>query len=120
MAVLIKSDGSQHDYPNYTTLAGKQAAVGGLIQPVYLDNKLLLVNEEGLIHQLPVNETASATGAASRKRRCHPCNASAIRQVAPSVRQSCPRIRHFHRGWFARRDLLIDRRIPIRRIDRTA
>lgn len=60
MAVLIKSDGSQHDYPNYTTLEGKQAAVGGLIQPVYLDNKVLLVNEEGLIHQLPLNETASA------------------------------------------------------------
>lgn len=60
MAVLIKSDGSQHDYPEYDTLQGKQKAVGGYIEPVYFDNKVLLVNEEGLIHQLPVNDTASS------------------------------------------------------------
>ena len=46
MATLIKSDGSQHDYP--------------YIEPVYLDGKVLIVNEEGLITDLPLNETASS------------------------------------------------------------
>ena len=60
MATLIKSDGSQHDYPNFVGLEAKQEAVGGYIEPVYLDGKVLIVNEEGLITDLPLNETASS------------------------------------------------------------
>ena len=37
-----------------------QAAVGGLIEAVYLpDGRLMYVNEEGLLKGLPVNEMAS-------------------------------------------------------------
>ena len=59
MATLIKSDGSQYDYPNFVGYEAKQEAVGGYFEPVYLDGKVLIVNEEGLITDLPLNETAS-------------------------------------------------------------
>jgi hypothetical protein len=35
-------------------------AVDGYIEPVYLSDKVILVNEEGLLRSLPVNEEASA------------------------------------------------------------
>ena len=34
-------------------------AVDGYIEPVYLSDKVILVNEEGLLRSLPVNEEAS-------------------------------------------------------------
>lgn len=59
MGLLIKTDGTQN--PNYEakTLAQMQQAVGGWIEPIYINNKVILVNEEGLIMNLDYNETAS-------------------------------------------------------------
>ena len=45
------------------TLEEAQAVVGGYIEPVYLPGKrVLYVNEEGLLHGLPLNERASIVG----------------------------------------------------------
>jgi hypothetical protein len=59
MALLIKTNGTQN--PNYEaeTLAQMQKAVGGFIEPIYINDKVILVNEEGLIMNLEYNETAS-------------------------------------------------------------
>ncbi len=61
---LLKTDGTVQDYPpangKHYTLAELQAAVGGYIELVHLDDNLALVlNEEGKLHGLPVNERAS-------------------------------------------------------------
>ena len=46
--------------PKGYTLEALQAAVGGLIELVYITNGLVMVvNEEGLVHGLPFNFTAS-------------------------------------------------------------
>jgi hypothetical protein len=59
MALLIKTNGTQN--PNYEaeTLTQMQKAVGGFIEPIYINDKVILVNEEGLIMNLEYNETAS-------------------------------------------------------------
>ena len=59
MALLIKTNGTQN--PNYKaeTLTQMQKAVGGFIEPIYINDKVILVNEEGLIMNLEYNETAS-------------------------------------------------------------
>tara|TARA_B100001057_G_scaffold143322_1_gene143017 strand:+ start:5002 stop:5250 length:249 start_codon:yes stop_codon:yes gene_type:complete len=60
MATLIKSSG-QHidDYPS-DTLEQMQKAVGGYIEPVYTNNKVVVVDEEGLLKNLPLNIEVSA------------------------------------------------------------
>lgn len=59
MGLLIKTDGTEN--PNYeaNTLAQMQQAVGGWIEPIYFNEKVILVNEEGLLMNLDYNETAS-------------------------------------------------------------
>ena len=42
------------------TLAEAQTAVGGYVEVVRIDGRELLVNEEGLLRNLPVNREASA------------------------------------------------------------
>lgn len=60
MATLIKSSG-QHidDYPS-ATLEQMQKAVGGYIEPVYTHDKVVVVDEEGLLKNLPLNIEVSA------------------------------------------------------------
>ena len=63
--IIIHSDGAltavkPRDFKKFT-LEELQAFVGGFIQIVNLAaNKLLVVNEEGKLHNLPVNEKATA------------------------------------------------------------
>lgn len=62
MATLIKTDGSEETQYECRGLTSKQDAVGGLIEIVRLqepEGYVLVVNEEGLIHDLPHNELAS-------------------------------------------------------------
>lgn len=59
MAKLIKTSGKITEV-SVETLAEKQKAVGGWIELVYIpDNKVLIVNEEGLLLNLPYNRVAS-------------------------------------------------------------
>lgn len=60
MAKLIKANGvSQDDYP-ITNLKSMQDAVGGYIEPLYTSQVVILVNEEGLLQNLPLNIECSA------------------------------------------------------------
>ncbi len=60
MATLIKASGQRvDDYPS-DTLTQMQQAVGGYIEPVYTNNKVVIVNEEGLLKDLPLNIEVSA------------------------------------------------------------
>jgi len=59
-AITIKSDGTVE----VTKISGKlkslQDAVGGYIEALYLaDDLVMLVNEDGLMRQLPINKAAS-------------------------------------------------------------
>lgn len=57
--LLLRADGSQ-DVLNDDSLPVMQKAVGGLVEPVELPSGgLLLVNEEGLLQNLPVNPLAT-------------------------------------------------------------
>ena len=62
---IIKTDGSKHVIAPKNgkkfELEELQAFVGGFIQVIHLSkNKLLVVNEEGKLHNLPMNEKATA------------------------------------------------------------
>ena len=60
MIQLIKSDGNVTDNFTADTLKEKQDAVGGYIEIVYSNaDKVLIVNEEGRIKDLPFNVKAS-------------------------------------------------------------
>lgn len=60
MAIHIKVDGTVNTEYNYKGLKQKQKAVGGYIEPVCLrDGRVALINEEGLLRQLELNEKAS-------------------------------------------------------------
>lgn len=59
MATLIKSDGTIVEDIAIDSLAHQQQLVGGYIEYVYKDDKIFIVNEEGLLRSMPVNETAS-------------------------------------------------------------
>ena len=60
MAQLLKSDGEVIDNVDISSLEKMQELVGGYIEIIYLnDDKVLIVNEEGLILQLPFNQRAS-------------------------------------------------------------
>tara|TARA_R110002012_G_scaffold42523_2_gene115716 strand:+ start:10619 stop:10867 length:249 start_codon:yes stop_codon:yes gene_type:complete len=55
MATIIKSDGTRVENYNHEGLKAKQDAVGGYIEPVYTQKWVVLVNEEGLLKNLPLN-----------------------------------------------------------------
>lgn len=59
MAVLLKSDGSKEVDVQIKTLHQMQELVGGYIEIVYLKDKALVVNEEGLLKNLPINIQAT-------------------------------------------------------------
>jgi hypothetical protein len=64
MAKLITEDGMTREVipsnGESFTLEEMQRFVGGLIEPVYLDDeRIILVNEEGLLLNMPVNMRAS-------------------------------------------------------------
>jgi len=61
MATLIKTDGSVVEDYDVSSLEKLQQAVGGYIEIVTIDNKMcLVVNEESLLMELPVNNWASS------------------------------------------------------------
>ena len=56
---LLRSDGSCEDMPLVTTLDALQLLVGGYIEMVnFTDGSALIVNEEGLLLDLPDNPAA--------------------------------------------------------------
>lgn len=60
MARLLKSSGEILPNVSISTLKEMQELVGGYIEFIYTEKKLvLIVNEEGLIISLPVNQMAS-------------------------------------------------------------
>jgi len=60
MATLLKTDGTREVNVNIDTLKRKQELVGGLIELVHInEGRVLIVNEEGLIHGLPLNQEAT-------------------------------------------------------------
>ena len=60
MNEVIYTDGTRDRIPGKLSLSEMQGKVGGLIEMVHLpDGQYLVVNEEGLIDGLPINETAS-------------------------------------------------------------
>jgi len=59
MATLIKSDGTIVEDIAIDSLAKQQELVDGYIEYIYKGDKIFIVNEEGLLRSMPVNETAS-------------------------------------------------------------
>ncbi len=60
MATLLKTDGTREVNVNIDTLKRKQELVGGYIELVHInEGRVLIVNEEGLIHRLPLNHEAT-------------------------------------------------------------
>ena len=59
MATIFKADGTKVKDYNHQGLEAKQKAVGGYIEPVYTSEWVVLVNEDGLFKNLPVNYEAS-------------------------------------------------------------
>jgi hypothetical protein len=53
-------DGKLTEYETKATLSDMQKAVGGYIEPVDVDDFTVMVNEEGLLIDLPLNLIASA------------------------------------------------------------
>ena len=59
MARLIKSNGDTIADYSCNSLKAMQDAVEGYIEPVYTSQWVVLVNEEGLLKNLPINIEAS-------------------------------------------------------------
>ena len=62
MATLIKADGTETELKpakKSLSLDELQAAVGGWIEQIRLGRDVMLVNEEGTMRELPINEKAS-------------------------------------------------------------
>ena len=59
MATIFKADGTKVKDYNHEGLEAKQKAVGGYIEPVYTSEGVVLVNEDGLFRNLPINYEAS-------------------------------------------------------------
>jgi len=59
MAVLLKADGSKQIDVDISTLKKMQEFVGGYVEFVYLRDKVLIVNEEGLLYGFPRNNQAT-------------------------------------------------------------
>lgn len=58
MAVVLKSNGMRVD-AKIDSLKQMQELVGGYVEFVYLNDKVLIVNEEGLLYGLPRNNQAT-------------------------------------------------------------
>jgi len=59
MAVVLKSNGSRERDVKINSLKQMQELVGGYVEFVYLNDKVLVVNEEGLLFGLPRNNQAT-------------------------------------------------------------
>jgi hypothetical protein len=59
MAVVLKSNGSRERDVKINSLKQMQELVGGYVEFVYLNDKVLIVNEEGLLYGLPRNNQAT-------------------------------------------------------------
>jgi hypothetical protein len=62
MATLLKTDGTARDISGSLTLTRMQHLVGGYIEVVRIDGgagAILVVDEEGLLKQKPLNVTAT-------------------------------------------------------------
>ena len=59
MAVVLKSNGSRERDVKINSLKQMQELVGGYVEFVYLKDKVLIVNEEGLLYGLPRNNQAT-------------------------------------------------------------
>jgi len=59
MAVVLKSNGVKHRDVKIISLKQMQELVGGYVEFVYLNDKVLIVNEEGLLYGLPRNNQAT-------------------------------------------------------------
>jgi len=59
MAVVLKSNGSRERDVKINSLKQMQELVGGYVEFVYLSDKVLIVNEEGLLYGLPRNNQAT-------------------------------------------------------------
>lgn len=59
MAVILKSNGSRERDVKIKSLKQMQELVGGYVEFVYLNEKVLIVNEEGLLFGLPRNNQAT-------------------------------------------------------------
>lgn len=59
MAQLIKTDGSIVNDVSVDTLQQQQQLVDGYIQYVYKEDKVFIVNEEGLLRSMDFNAKAS-------------------------------------------------------------
>ena len=59
MAVVLKSNGSRERDVKINSLKQMQEPVGGYVEFVYLNDKVLIVNEEGLLYGLPRNNQAT-------------------------------------------------------------
>jgi hypothetical protein len=59
MAVVLKSNGSRERDVKINSLKQMQELVGGYVEFVYLNDKVLIVNEEGLLFGLPRNNQAT-------------------------------------------------------------
>lgn len=71
VAIVIETDGRIHDLERAAekpTLEELHKAVGGYIEVVRIGTPytLMIVNEEGLIHELPLNPLASSLYGAER------------------------------------------------------
>lgn len=60
---LLKSDGTEEEFifaGNFPTLEEMQETVGGYIERIYLeDDQVMIMNEEGKLERLPVNDKAT-------------------------------------------------------------
>jgi len=59
MAVVLKSNGSRERDVKINSLKQMQELVGGYVEFVYLKDRVLIVNEEGLLYGLPRNNQAT-------------------------------------------------------------
>lgn len=59
MARLLKSNGEVENNIDISSLQKMQNHVNGYVEFVYLNETVLIVNEEGRLMNLPVNEKAS-------------------------------------------------------------
>jgi len=59
MATLIKVDGTIVEDIAVDTLAKQQHYVDGYIEYGFRGDKIFIMNEEGLLRSMPVNQTAS-------------------------------------------------------------
>lgn len=59
MAVILKSNGSRERDVKIKSLKQMQELVGGYVEFVYMNDKVLIVNEEGLLFGLPRNNQAT-------------------------------------------------------------